>query len=1025
MPIPVNEHWAWLRPWARPEITGIGRVEAHSITHQERLDLDGIWDFQLLSRPTDEQRPKAWTTCVVPGAWTMQDKGDIPIYTAQRVPFDSLPPLPPEDNPTGIYRRTFAVPNGWRRKRVVLHVGAAISTLMVEVNGRPIGVGKDSRLANEFDVTEALVEGENELVLRVVRFSDASFIENQDGWWHGGITRSVFLYATDLVYLADVQTRVQIASDGPGGTCRVSATVRRSDGRLEAGWNIRATIDGITDAAKVSAPGAAPAQGAGPDELQASAALPDLPADFDVFDLTSRRAAGAPRDAATEIASRVREILLTPEPIGEAVIDLQLPAVRRWNAETPHLYELEVLLIDPAGGVVERAQYRIGFREVIVLGGDLLVNGQPVLIQGVNRHDFDSRTGVTVSRDQIARQLRLLKQHGINAIRTSHYPNDPAFLDLCDEYGFYVIDEADIEAHNFSTTICNDLRYTSAFVDRVARMARRDANHPSVIIYSLGNETAYGANHDAAAAWLRFFDPSRPLHYEGAIAVDWHSGRSVTDIVAPMYPSPEALRIYAADPRSDRPLIMCEYSHSMGNSNGGLDEYWAVIESTDRLQGGFIWELTDHGLDPDGDGRFRYGGDFGDIPNSGNFCIDGLLFPDGSPHPAMEEVRRIFTPLDFTATIDELQTGRVVVRNRQFYVDSSHYRVTAGVDLLNGQSSEFDVPMPSVKPRTNAIVDIPAELLDLLTRPDALGLTFTVRLAAESAWASTGTALARIQVPIVKTPPTRELPIPGPLSAGTIDDEGRIRSPLLLADPEIELWRAPTDNDAALVHFGRFVTTGFSNPTRTLLSVVEHQGLVTVATALRADDVTIDHTRRIGELQSGAIIVHERVKVPPGQGGLLRIGTTLALPKGYSQATWLGRGPHESYSDRKHSARLGRWKAPIDELAVPYLKPQENGSRADTWWIELSGSEVPTIRVSLDQPHQVGVARHRTAELAASHHNWELPASEFTYVHLDVAQRGLGTTSAGPDVAAEHRVGPGDYEWSWMLETVPHGTSNG
>ncbi|MBO1741398.1 glycoside hydrolase family 2 TIM barrel-domain containing protein [Leifsonia sp. TF02-11] len=1015
--------WTRVRPWARPELTGLARVDAHAITHEDRLDLDGTWEFQLLPSPTVPEAADAWRPIAVPGAWTMQDVGDIPIYTAQRVPFDGLPPLPPSDNPTGVYRRTFTVPADWAGKRIVLHVGAAISTLLVEVNGEPVGIGKDSRLAGEFDITAHLTEGRNVVVLRVVRFSDATFVENQDSWWHGGITRSVSLYTTPLVHLADVQARASL--DGDGGRCRVRVTVRSGSEPLRAGWSIVARIGGTTAEAPVSAPGAAPAQGAGDGAISMAepAAAVDV-SGLDILDLASRRAAGAALDPSTGAALRVVDALLVPEPIGCSDLELVLPSVQPWSAETPVLHELDVVLRDPQGVAVERSRHRVGFRDVVVRDGELLVNGRAVLIQGVNRHDFHPRTGVTSTRAEVAAQLRLLKEHGFNAIRTAHYPNDPMVLDLCDEYGLYVVDEADIEAHNYSTTICDDPRYASAFLDRVSRMVRRDANHPSVILWSLGNETSIGVNHHAAAGWLRAFDPSRPLHYEGAIMRDWFAGHAVTDVVAPMYPSPAALRQYAEDPRADRPLIMCEYSHAMGNSTGGLDEYWELIEHTRGLQGGFIWELTDHGLDPDGDGRYRYGGDFGDQPNDGNFCIDGLLFPDGSPHPGMEEARRLFTPLDVTAIPAQLRAGTVDVRNRQFFVDSSRYRAVARVDAVDGSGPAIALPLPVIPPRGTATVVLPDELRAGLAAPGALGVSIEILLADDETWAPAGTTLAVIQVLSVDGPPVPVLPSiteavrPGEAD-GTDEEQGLILSALLDGEPGIELWRAPTDNDASMMHFGRLSGSGFAAPVRELVRVTEEGGATVVEARYRADGVEVAHTRRFGRAADGGLVVHERVTVPAAQRDLLRIGTTVPLPAGYDHATWLGAGPHESYPDRRRSGRLGRWDAAIDTLQVPYIKPQENGSRADVWLLELSGPGLPGLRIRLDRPCQVGVSRHTTGELAAARHSWELPPSTRSFVHLDVAQRGLGTTSVGPDVAAEFRVGPGVYEWTWMLEELP------
>jgi beta-galactosidase len=605
------------RPWAAPELTGWGRLPMHAVPHPgARLSLDGEWRFQLLPSP---EAPLAgrWTRTAVPGCWTMQDFEDIhgvedlPWYTNVRMPWPGPPPHPPAANPTGVYEREVTVPADWAGRRVVLHVGAAESVLLARVNGTDVGVGKDSHLASEFDVTDVTAAGEpNTIRLTVVKWSDASFVEDQDQWWHGGITRPVFLYATGPLHLADVHVTAGLAgapaADGTAtGELRADIQVRAAGGALPAGWYVSGHLDGVGEL--------------GPGEAYAAG------------------------HAANERVS---------DWLGLARISASVPGVRPWSAEVPALRDLTVRLHRADGRLADQARYRIGFRRIEVVGPDLLVNGARVLIRGVNRHDFDPLTGRVVSAADMRADLVAMKRFGFNAIRTSHYPNDPVLLDLADELGLYVVDEADIESHAHARELASDPRYLAAFVDRVSRMVLRDKNHPSVIMWSLGNESGYGANHDAAAGWVRRADPGRPLHYQGAIAGDWFSGQAASDVLCPMYPSIDDIVAYASSGRpSARPLIMCEYSHAMGNSNGTLADYWAAIEAAPGLQGGFVWEFRDHGIlqrvadgRPAGTGaysagiaapgyRWAYGGDFGDTPNDGAFCADGLVFPDRTPKP--------------------------------------------------------------------------------------------------------------------------------------------------------------------------------------------------------------------------------------------------------------------------------------------------------------------------------------------------------------------------------------------------------
>ncbi len=483
-------------------------------------------------------------------------------------------------------------------------------------------------------MTGFLVPGDNELLLRVVKWSDASYVEDQDQWWHGGISRSVYVYATDAVHLADVRANAGLDADGTTGTLRFTARVAFAGRAAEPGWQVAIHLPGLGEAAT------------------ADAVVTPVPHVTNTSEgeqrLLARAASGdalTDDERAVELPALRRR--LVPVVDGEAAIDLTLPGIRPWSGEDPHLEPLEVELHAPDGAVVERTTLQIGFRRVEIVGRDLLINGARVFLRGINRHDFDQHTGRVIAADSIRDDLILLRRFGFNAVRTSHYPNDPAFLALADELGMYVVAEADIESHAFWGTLCDDPQYLGQWVERVARMAQRDKDHPSVILWSLGNESGHGANHEAAAAWLRRYDPSRPIQYEGAIRFDFWAGHSVTDVVCPMYAPISGILAYARHPLADRPLILCEYSHAMGNSNGTLAEYWDAIESTPGLQGGFIWEFWDHGLLqdlPDGRQRWAYGGDFGDVPNDGNFVLDGMVWPDRRPKPAMWEHRTIAAP---------------------------------------------------------------------------------------------------------------------------------------------------------------------------------------------------------------------------------------------------------------------------------------------------------------------------------------------------------------------------------------------
>lgn len=954
------------RPWASPELTGWRRLPMHAVRRPADLPLDGRWRFQLLPAP-DAPISGEWGQADVPGCWTMAGTGDLPQYTNYRMPWPDLPPNPPSANPTGVYERDVAVPAGWAGRRVVLHVGAAESVLIARVNGVDAGIGKDSHLASEFDVTGLIRPGEpNTIRLTVVKWSDASFVEDQDQWWHGGITRPVFLYATDPLYLADLHVTA-----GRSGELWVDAEVRTADGLLPGGWRVSASLDGLALSV---------------DEEHAALA--------------------AERDQVSAWRGRSR-------------LRATVPGVRQWSAEVPALYGLTVRVHGADGTVTDETALRVGFRDVEIVGRDLLVNGERVYIRGVNRHDFHPVTGRVVSAADMRADLTTMKRFGFNAVRTSHYPNDPVLLELADEFGLYVVDEANIESHAYAHEICDDPAYLPAFLDRVSRMARRDGNHPSVIVWSLGNESDYGSNHDAAAGWLRAFDPTRPIQYEGAIKYDFDDG-PVSDIVCPMYASVEKIVGYARSGRQRRPLILCEYSHAMGNSNGTLAHYWEAIESTPGLQGGFIWEFWDHGLlqragdrRPASDGtfsggvagpgyRWAYGGDFGDLPNDGDFCADGVVFPDRTPKPAMYEHRELAAPVG-------LETGGdgVRVRNRQHFRDLSWLAAEWRIEADETPARSVPADLPHVPPGGSAVIAVP----EAPPGDGEVWLTLHVTVREDQPWAPAGTPVCLPQIrlragrraPAVRTGGTRV----------DVDGEGLLVHPLLAAAPRLSLWRAPTDNDRLAGHAARWQQQGLPEPSRELAGVVRNGDQVTVRA--RYLDGLVAHEQVLTPV-AGGILIEETAVLDDALDDVPRVGTFFETVAGFRRAEWFGPGPWETYPDRCAGSPVGTHRAEIDDLFTPYLWPQESGGRHGVRRFTLTG-ETNTLRVRLDEPRQVSVTRYRAADLAAAAHHDELVPRAECVVHIDAAHRGLGTASCGPDTLPAFLVGAGTYRWSWVLGT--------
>ena len=898
------------RTWARPECTSFNRLPmATYLARPDVVSLDGTWDFALDGAPS--------APIEVPGCWTMQGFA-IPIYTNVVMPFPGPPPNVPDDNETGVYRRSVTVPASWAGQRIVLHVAGAESVLYVHVEGTPVGMGKDSRLPQEYDLTPFVTPGTPfELTLTVVRWSDATYLEDQDHWYHAGLHRSVFVYATPPTRVADVHAVADFDPATGDGLLRVRVHV---DGPAQRGWTVKVDACGQTLTA-------------------------------DVF-----------FEHPTSMGVNVGLF----EHRGAAVT-ANVPGVAPWSAETPVLHDLHVVLLDASGVEIDAVALAVGFRRVEVVGAELLVNGKAVLIKGVNRHDHDMRRGKAVTPESIEADIALMKRFNINAVRTSHYPNDVHLYDVCDRLGMYVIDEANIETHAYLRSLTKNPMWATAMLDRIARMAQRDKNHPSIILWSLGNESGVSPAHVAAASWLRTYDPTRPVHYESGITEDLYHGlsmpdslaqpRAETDVIAPMYPSVEDIVTWATRAEPDRPLIMCEYIHAMNNSCGGLDEYWKAIRAHRGLQGGFVWDWVDQALVLP-DGTLGYGGDFGDEPNDGAFCLNGLVAADRTPHPALFELAKVIQPVQMTAV-----DGGFEVHNEHVFVDLSNLTPSWSV-TVDGEEVESGALAPmSLGPGETTTVVVPYSP-PTLAPGEIAHLTLSFHDADhEVAWEQT--ELARSSHGETRGETT----------------SSAMRSAALC------LWRAPIDNETfGPRHAERWEALHLRDAAR-------HAELVT----------TVD----------GDLVTHE---VTVELDDIPRVGVRLALGPGIDAVEWLGRGPHECYSDRKAGARVGRWTTKVDDWGTPYVHPQANGNRTDVRWLRFldrDGNTVCTID-DLDDL-DVTVARVTDEELADANHLEDLPVRDECYVWIDAAHRGVGSGAVGPDTAPEHRVGPGTYRWSYRI----------
>ncbi|RME96433.1 MAG: DUF4981 domain-containing protein [Verrucomicrobia bacterium] len=976
------------------------------------LSLNGPWKFRwspsVITRPRTFHLPafdvSTWDTIPVPSCWQMQGYG-YPIYV-NRMGSDRLcpwgkmdpPRIPPEKDPVGSYRRTFTIPETWKGRRVILHFDGVESAYYVWVNGQLAGFAKDARTPAEYDITGLLQEGENVLAVEVYRYSDASYMEDQDKWRMSGIFRDVYLRADAPVTIRDVFLTPDLDETFTRGRLRIETEVINT--------------------------GSAPA--------------PKIKLEARLEDQDGRSLINSPLEADLYVPAGDKML---------ATLATTVPNIEPWSAENPRLYRLLLTLRDGEGRVLEVVPFSVGFRNVRIAGGQLLVNGQPILIKGVDRHEMDPDRGYAVTRESMIRDIRLMKQNNINTVRTSHYPNHPEWYDLCDLYGLYLIDEANVESHgvgyNPRRTLAAKPEWRLAHLDRTMNMVERDKNHPSIIVWSLGNEAGDGPNFEATYQWIKSRDPSRPVQYERAEL------REHTDIYCPMYATPEQMESYAKT-NPARPLIQCEYAHAMGNSVGNLTDYWEVIDKYPVLQGGCIWDWVDQALRKrakNGREFWAYGGDFGppDVPSDGNFLCNGLVAPDRTPHPSLAEVRKVYQNIDFQLL--DAATGRVQVRNRYFFISLAGFRPAWEVSEDGVVVKRGFLPALDLAPGETGVLEVPLAGLKLDPAAER-HLKVWFELAEDTLWAPRGHIVAWEQFALPPAPArTAAAPVEGALETERTADQivvrgtdfevrfglkdgslqsFRVRDREFVSRPLApNFWRAQTDNDSASRdmmrrELGVWREAAASRQVHHATLVQREPGRVEVrfTGALlegrvaweQTYEVGADHTVRV------ALRIDPDAKLPE----IPRIGLQMAIPQRYRQITWFGRGPEENYLDRHAGTPVGRYSLDIEEFIHEYVRPQENANRTDVRWIAFTDVRGDGLMaVAGDRLLYASAWPYTQEDLEQAKHIHELPRRNTITVNLDHLQRGLGSINSwGAKPLDKYRLWPKPYAYDFTLTPV-------
>ncbi len=1008
------------------------------------LTLNGDWDFSFALKPGDEPKDfykskvAAWKKIPVPSNWEMQGY-DKPIYKSAVYPFRPVnPPYVPKDyNGVGCYQRSFTVPVGWKGKNVSLHFGGVSSAYKVWVNGKFVGYAEDSFLSSEFNITPYLQEGENIISVWVIRWSDGSFLEDQDQWRLSGIHREVYLMAEPALRIADFYYQTKLDKNYTDALLSIRPRVENLTGKAAPGYKVKAQL----------------------------------------YDANNKPVLDKPLERTTD--EIINEIHPRLDQVKFGLMEVSISNPKKWSTEEPHLYKLVLSLEDSVGNILEVKTCKLGFRSIEFRKSDskLLINGKLTYLYGVNRPDHHPTKGKALSREDILQDVTTIKQFNFNCIRLSHYPSDPYLLDLCDEYGLMVIDEANLETHGLGGKLSHDAKWAGAYVDRISRMALRDKNHPSIIFWSLGNEAGSGPNHAAMAAWIHDFDNTRPLHYEPAMGTataegyinpsdpkylksNDHSHRIqnpldqyYVDMISRMYPAMYTAPLLANQPNGDtRPIFFCEYSHAMGNSGGNIKDFWDQWRSTKRIIGGCIWEFKDQGLlkkDSAGVEYYAYGGDFGERYFD-NFTIKGIVNADGQPKGVMYECKRVFQSIQVETGDKNMFSilNRGAVTNVNAYTPlliiredgkSILEKKLPAINILPGQEGTLDIAahLPKMKPASEYHADI------------------QFLLSQDEPWAKKGFVIASNQL-LLKTAQQegkQHFDGSGKLSmkedAANLEFTGsgfsikfsktsgalvsyiyqgaeQIKSPLLphftrpLTDNDKRGWKSNRKlaqwyrND---MKPGKPMTTGFSDNSGSGQRVTSKYSLINDSA-----QVTVSYFI----YGNGLIRVDYSLDVVDGLPNIPKVGMQLGVERSYDRIDWYGKGPMENYIDKNYGADLGLYSLPIRQFMENYVVPQENGNRTDVRWMYLSNPKSKNgILIVADSLLSMSAWPYTEEMIQNAKHTNKLKDAGFITLNIDLIQMGVGGNDSWSDVAApleKYQIQAKDYQYRFYI--VPFNANN-